>query len=83
MKSCVKSMVVGYIMMKLGVAAVKAKSLTFFGRLDIMGSAVVMARGRRRRALDQEKIWARERRADAFAAKLGYKLLKRGFDKLD
>ena len=79
----VKSMAVGYISRKLGVAAIKAQCLTLFGRLDSMGPAAVMAEGRRRRPLDQERIWAKERRADAFAAKQGYNLLRRAFAKLD
>ena len=79
----VKSMAVGHIRRKLGVAAVKAQCITLFGRLDSMGPAVVLAAGRRRKALELERIWAKERRADAFAAKQGYNLLRRGFAKLD
>ena len=73
----------GYIRRKLGVAAIKAQCITLFGRLDSIGPSAVMAAGRRRRALDQERIWAKERRADAFAAKQGHNLLRRGFTKLD
>ena len=68
---------------KLGMAAVKAQCITLFGRLDSMGPAAVMAAERRRKALDLERIWAKERRADAFAAKQGYNLLRRVFAKLD
>ena len=79
----VKSLAVGHIRRKLGVAAVKAQCITLFGRLDSMGPAAVIATGRRRRALDLKRIWAKERRADAFASKHGYNLLRRGFTKLD
>ena len=68
----VKSMAVRYISRRLGVVAVKAQCLTLFGRLESMGPPAVMAAGRRRRALDQERTCAREWRADSFAAKQGY-----------
>ena len=67
--------------MNLGVAAIKTQCLLLFGRLDSMGPAAVMAAGRRRRALDQERFWAKERRADVFAAKQGFNLLAK-LDKL-
>ena len=76
-------MAVGHIRRKLGVAAIKAQCITLFGGLDLLLPAAVMAAGRRRRALDLERIWAKERRADAFAVKQGYNLLRRGFAKLD
>ena len=38
---------------------------------------------RRREALGQERLWARERRADALAARQGFNLIRRGFAKLD
>ena len=76
-------MAVGYISRKLGVAAIKAQCVTLFGRLDSMGPAAETAAGRRRSALYQERIWAQERRADAFAAKQVYNLLRKGFAKLD
>ena len=79
----VKSLAVGFIRRKLAVVAVKAQCLTLLGRLETMGPAAVLAAGRRRRALDQERAWARERRMDAFAAKQGHNLLRRGFAKLD
>ena len=76
-------MAVGHIRRKLGVAAIKAQCITLFGGLDLLLPAAVMAAGRRRGALDLERIWAKERRADAFAVKQGYNLLRRGFAKLD
>ena len=79
----VKSLAVGFIRRRLGVATVRPQCLTLLGRLESMGPAAVLAAGRRRRALDQERAWARERRADAFAAKQGHNLLRRGFAKLD
>ena len=59
------------------------KIYALLGRLDGMGPGCVSAAGRRRRAAEQERLWARERRADALAAKQGFNCLRRGFAKLD
>ena len=48
-----------------------------------MGPGKTIAAGRRRRALEQERLWARERRADALAARQGFNLVRRGFARLD
>ena len=48
----VKSLDVGFLRRKLGVAAVKVQCLRLFGRLDSMGPAAVTGAGRRRKALD-------------------------------
>ena len=79
----VKALAVGYIRRRLGVAAIKAQCLSLLGRLDGMGPGCVPAAGRRRRAAEQERLWARERRADALAAKQGFNCLRRGFAKMD
>ena len=41
------------------------------------------AAGRRRKVMDQERLWTSERRADAFAAKKGFNCPRRVFAKLD
>ena len=46
-----------------------------------LGPAAITAAGRRRKAM--ELLWARERRADAMAARQGFNLVRRGFAKLD
>ena len=79
----VRALAVGYIRRRLGVAAVKAQCLSLLGRLDGMGPGGVSAAGRRRKAAEQERLWAKERRADALAAKQGFNSLRRGFAKLD
>jgi hypothetical protein len=33
----------------------------------------------KRRALEQERLWARERRADAMSARQGFNIVKKGF----
>ena len=65
------------------VCLVYLQSVSLLGRLDGMGPGCVSAAGRRRRAAEQERLWARERRGDALAAKQGFNCLRRGFAKLD
>ena len=79
----VKSLAVGYIRRKLGIAAVKAQCLSLLGRLDGLGTGAVCAQGRRRRAEDQEALWARERKAHSLSIKQGFNASRRGFAKLD
>ena len=79
----VKSLAVGFIRRRLGVAAVKAQCHSLLGRLEGMGPGAVSAASRRRRAAEQERLWMRERRAFALANKQGYNLVRRGFAKLD
>ena len=79
----VKSLAVGYIRRRLGVAAVKAQCHSLLGRLEGLGPGAVSAAGRRRRAVEMERLWARERRADKLSAKQGFNILRRGFAKLD
>ena len=41
--------------------------------------SVVFAAGRRRKALEQERLLARERRADSLATGQGFNLIRQGF----
>ena len=82
-KQGITSMAVGYIRRKLGVAAVKAQCHSLLGRLDGLGPGVTTAQGRRRRAEDQERMLARERRAHTHSIKQGFNISRRGFAKLD
>jgi hypothetical protein len=43
----------------------------------------VTAAGRRRRALEQERLSARERQADAMSARQGFNIAGRGFARQD
>jgi hypothetical protein len=79
----VRALAVGHIRKTLSVAAVKAQCHSLLGRLEGMGPGAVTAAGRRRAALEQERLWIRERRADAMAARQGFNILRRGFAKLD
>ena len=79
----VRALAVGYIRRRLSVAAVKAQSFSLLGRLEGLGPGSVTAAGRRRRALEQERLWARERRGDAIAARQGFNIVRRGFARLE
>ena len=78
----VKAMAVGYIRRRLGVAAVRAQCHSLLGRLEGLGPGATTADSRRRRAVEQERLWARERRAYALSAKQGFNILRKGFGKL-
>ena len=79
----VKSLAVGFIRRRLGVAAVKAQCHSLLGRLEGMGPGAASAANRRRWAAEQERLWSRERRAFSLANKQSYNLVRRGFAKLD
>ena len=79
----IKSMAVGYIRRKLGIISVKAQCHSLLGRLEGLGPGATTAHGRRRRAEEQEKLWARERKAHSLSIKLGFDISRRGFAKHD
>ena len=60
----------------------KAKCHSLLGRLDGLGPGVGTAAARRRMAGEQERLWARERRAIITAEKQGFNVVRRGFAKL-
>ena len=74
----VRALAVGHIRKMLSVAAVKAQCYSLLGRLECLGPGTTTAAGRRRRALEQKRLWAR----DALAARQRFNLVKRGFAKL-
>ena len=79
----IKSLAVGHIRRKLSVAAVKAQCLSLLGRLEGLGTGATTAAGRRAKALEQERLWSRERRAHHLATKYGFNFHRGGFAKLD
>ena len=79
----VKGLAVGYIRRKLSIAAVRAQSHSLLGRLEGLGPGAVAAAGRRSKAMEQERIWARERQAYDLSVKQGFNILRRGFAKVD
>ena len=79
----IKSLAVGYIRRKLGITSVKAQCHSLLGRLEGLGPGAMAAHGRRRRAEDQERLWAKERKAHNLSVKQGFSIARRGFAKLD
>ena len=76
-----KSLAVGYVRRKLSVAAVKAQSHSLLGRLEGLGPGSAAAAGRRNRAMELERLWARERQAHSLSARQGFNVIRRGFAK--
>ena len=44
---------------------------------------IIAAMGRRKQALELERVWLRERKATALSLRNGFNILRRGFAKLD
>ena len=79
----IKGLAVGYIRRKLSIASVKAQSHSLLGRLEGLGPGATAAAGRRSRAMEQERLWSRERRAYHLSIKQGFNIQRRGFAKVD
>ena len=62
---------------------VRAQSRLLLGRLEVIGPRATAAAGRRNYALNLERIWANQRRADALCRRQGKALLRRGHFKID
>ena len=62
----------------LSVVGVKAQARLLLGRLETIGPGATAAAGRRNYALNLERIWANERRADLLSRAQGKGLLRRG-----
>jgi hypothetical protein len=58
-------------------------TLYLLGRLEGLGRGVCAAMGRRKEALELERMWQRERKATALSLRNGFNILRRGFAKLD
>ena len=66
----------------LSVVGVKAQARLLLGRLEVIGPRAAAAAGRRNYALNLERIWANQRRADALCRLQGKALLRRGHFKI-
>ena len=62
----------------LSVVGVRAQARLLLGRLEVIGPRAIAAAGRRNYALNLERIWANQRRADALCRLQGKALLRRG-----
>ena len=67
----------------LSVVGVRAQARLLLGRLEVIGPRAAAAAGRRNFALNLERIWANQRRADALSRQMGKMLLRRGHFKID
>ena len=67
----------------LSVVGVRAQARLLLGRLEVIGPGAGAAAGRRNHALNLEKIWANQRRADQLCRLQGKALLRRGHFKID
>ena len=67
----------------LSVVGVRSQAKLLLGRLEVIGPGAAAAAGRRNYALNQERIWANQRRADALSRLQGKAILRRGFFKID
>ena len=78
-----KSIAVSFIRRTLSLAAIRAQSHSLLGRMEGLGRGVTAAMGRRKEALELERVWLRERKANALSLKNGFNILRRGLAKLD
>ena len=78
-----RSMAVSSIRRRLGVATVKAQTLTLLGRLQSLGPGSRAAVRRRRYATEVERRWQLEDRASSLASRQGWNAFRTGFAKLD
>ena len=67
----------------LSVVGVRAQARLLLGRLEVIGPRAAAAAGRRNYALNNERIWANQRRADNLSRLMGKQLLRRGHFKID
>ena len=74
-----KSLAVAFIRRFLSLASIKAQSHPLMGRLEGMVGGTAAEAGRRTEALQVERRWAKERRANVLSAKQRWSLMRSGF----
>ena len=67
----------------LSLVGVRAQARLLLGRLEVIGPGAAAAAGRRNLALQLERTWANQRRADALCKFQGKSILRRGQFKID
>ena len=67
----------------LSMVGVRAQARLLLGRLEVIGPGAGAAAGRRNYALNLERIWANQRRADQLSRLQGKAILRRGHFKID
>ena len=72
-----------FLRKSLSVCAVRGQARVLLGRLEVIGPGGAAAAVRRNNALQLERRWANQRRADALSILQGRAILRRGIFKLD
>ena len=72
-----------FLRRSLSLVGVRAQARLLLGRLEVIGPGAAAAAGRRNHALQQERVWANQRRADALSRLQGKALIRRGHFKTD
>ena len=72
-----------FLRKSLSVCAVRGQARLLLGRLEVIGPGGAAAAVRRNNALQLERRWANQRRADALSILQGRAILRRGHFKLD
>ena len=67
----------------LSVVGVRAQARLLLSRLETIGPGAAAAAGRRNYALNLERVWANQRRADLLSRVQGRALLRRGMFRRD
>ena len=71
-----------FLRKSLSVCGVRSQARLLLGRLDVLGPGAAAAL-RRNNALQLERRWAQQRRADALSSLQGRSILRRGHFKMD
>ena len=72
-----------FLRKSLSVCGVRSQARLLLGRLDVLGPGAAAAAVRRNNALQLERRWAQQRRADALSSLQGRSILRRGHFKMD
>ena len=72
-----------FIRRTLSVCGVRGQARTLLGRLEVLGPGAAAAARRRNFALELERRWGNQRRAEALSAAQGRSILRRGHFRLD
>ena len=78
-----RAIAISSLRVRLGVAAVRAQTVSLLGRLEVLGPNSAAAAGRRRQVAELERQWGKEQRAAALARQQGWSVFRTGFAKMD
>ena len=78
-----RALAISALRRRLGVATVRAQSLSLHGRLETLGPGTAAAAGRRKQAEGQERRWRQGEQAHALARRQGMTAWRTGFSRVD